>query len=104
MAEDAVNYYVYVATNRFHSRLYTSTTRDLRRRMNDHRRVSEQSFGGPEGCRKLVYYHGTQYMHQALFMERKLRTTPRQALIRIINEENPDWRDLSSEVPVRQRE
>lgn len=103
MAEDAVNYYVYVATNRYHSRLYTSTARDLRGRMKDHRRVAEQAFSGPEGCKKLIYFRGTQYMHQALFIERKLRTTPRQALIRLINEQNPEWRDLSSEVPITPR-
>lgn len=101
MAESAPNYYVYIVTNRYHSVLYTSVARDLRRRVADHRKISEETFTGRQGCKKLVYYQGTEYAHEALHLEQRIKAASRLKKIQMINELNPNWRDLSLDVPAQ---
>ncbi|MCH8542848.1 MAG: hypothetical protein LAT61_04690 [Alcanivorax sp.] len=69
--------------------------------MADHRKIAEETFTGRHGCKKLVYYQGTEYVHEALYLERHIKTASRLKKIQMINELNPHWRDLSTEVPSR---
>ncbi|MDR2806493.1 MAG: GIY-YIG nuclease family protein [Dysgonamonadaceae bacterium] len=79
--------------------LYTGVTSDLRKRVWEHRtnRFAE-SFTAKHRCHILVYYNGFHKIEDAIAEEKRLKGGSRKAKIKLIEDLNPEWKDLWEEI------
>lgn len=86
-------YYVYMLANRKDGTLCVGLTDDLRRRMRDCRRRVAGS-GRGYNVTRLVRFESFDDPHLAAQREKNLRRWRRAWKVALIEEDNPDWRDL----------
>lgn len=92
-------YYTYIVTNDKHSVLYTGMTNDLKRRIYEHKNVSDRDkFASKYRTNMLMYYENFDTADQAIRREKQIKDGPRQKKIDLINSINPEWRDLYEDV------
>ncbi len=73
---------------------YIGMTNDLRRRIFEHREKSIQGFAKKNRVTRLVYYEEYEDVRDAILREKRLKGWNRPWKIRLIEENNPEWRDL----------
>lgn len=89
---------VYILTNTPGGVLYTGVTSDLRGRLWQHRHgAPPSSFASRYGCRRLVHFETTSDIQAAIAREKQIKSWPRSYKVRLIERENPTWKDLSEE-------
>ena len=89
-------YYVYLLASKKHGTLYLGVTRDLVRRVYEHRTKAVESFTSRYGVDKLVWFEIYDDAATAIAREKELKKWRRDWKIRLIEEENPGWgRSLS---------
>jgi putative endonuclease len=88
-------YYVYIMTNRRCGVLYTGVTNDLGRRVQEHRDESLEGFTHRYHLKHLVYFETWPDANQAIAREKQIKGLLRKKKIALIEEMNPEWRDLS---------
>lgn len=79
--------------------LYVGVTRDLRRRLAEHRTGWSQ-FTNRYGVRQLVWFEAHESLSHAQQRERTLKHWKRQWKIDLIETLNPDWQDLTAQIPL----
>ncbi len=88
-------YYIYIATNKNNTALYTGISNALERRMLEHTaKESPNSFTAKYNIDKLVYYDTFPNAKDAIFAEKKIKDWKRDKKIKLIEDMNPKWRDL----------
>ena len=88
-------YYVYILTNHTGTTLYTGVTRDLVRRMYEHRyKLDPSSFTAKYGIHKLVYYEYTNDVRAAIEREKQIKSWSRAKKNKLVESRNPRWEDL----------
>jgi putative endonuclease len=87
-------YSVHILTNRHNKVLYTGVTGDLKRRVFQHRERLVPGFTCRYHVSKLVFYESTENVHAAIAREKQIKAGSRQKKIDLINDMNPEWRDL----------
>ncbi|MDQ0464492.1 putative endonuclease [Caulobacter ginsengisoli] len=89
---------VYIMASAPYGTLYIGSTDDVVRRAWQHREKVMEGFTKRYGVTRLVWfeYHGSR--EAALVRERQLKFWKRKWKIRLIEAENPEWRDLFEEV------
>ena len=88
-------YYVYILANKRNGTLYIGVTNDLFNRSFQHKlKQDPNSFTAKYKIDKLVYYEEYQYVQDAILREKQLKKWNRQWKVRLIEKENPTWRDL----------
>ncbi|MGU3537100.1 GIY-YIG nuclease family protein [Methylobacterium sp. A54F] len=85
---------VYILASRRHGTLYIGVTRDLARRMHEHRTGATPGFATRYGVQRLVWYETYDRAVEAIQREKSLKTWRRDWKLRLIEEANPDWSDL----------
>jgi putative endonuclease len=87
-------YFVYIVTNKNNTVLYTGITNELVRRIWEHKEKQIKGFTSRYKITKLVYYeiYGTAY--DAISREKKIKAGSRQKKLDLINNVNPEWKDL----------
>ncbi|MFD0940719.1 GIY-YIG nuclease family protein [Pedobacter boryungensis] len=89
---------VYILTNVFNTVFYIGVTSDLFSRMAEHKdKVYPKSFTAKYNCSKLVYYQMYANIEEAIGMEKRLKKWNRDWKIKLIEKDNPMWKDLYSE-------
>ena len=89
-------YYVYILTNRYDNVLYIGVTNDLVRRMYEHKAgYCSHSFTKRNRVDKLVYFETASCAYATISREKELKGWSRDRKIKLIEEANPDWLDLS---------
>jgi len=91
-------FYVYIMTNFLHSVLYTGVTNDLKRRTYEHKTRKGKGFTSRYNATKLVYYEVFEDAYSAIAREKQIKGGSRQKKIDLINNKNPEWRDLSDDL------
>lgn len=91
-------YFVYIMANRKHGTLYTGVTNDLIRRAHEHREGILPGFTKTHGCTLLIWFEPHDDVEQAILREKLIKKWRRPWKDRLIEEGNPDWRDLWWEV------
>ncbi|MEP6574335.1 MAG: GIY-YIG nuclease family protein [Gemmatimonadota bacterium] len=91
-------YFVYLLTNVGRRALYTGVTRDLRRRVAQHRAGSGSSFTRNFRVWRLVWFEVHESPTSAILREKQLKAGPRRQKLRLIRTMNPEWRDLWDEL------
>jgi putative endonuclease len=74
--------------------LYLGVTSDLIRRCHEHREGLIEGFSKKYGCRLLVWFEAHDDLQEARLRELQMKKWKRGWKVRLIQESNPDWRDL----------
>ena len=90
--------FVYILTNRKDGVLYIGVTNDLATRIEQHRSGRLSSFTRTYNCHRLVWFEEFDNIHDARLAERRMKAWRRDWKIRRIEELNPEWNDLSSQL------
>ena len=90
-----MRFHVYILAS--HSRtLYVGVTRDLRRRVYQHRHpMRADSFTAWYRVSRLVHYEETENVTAAIAREKQIKGIRRQRKIELIERTNPGWHDLA---------
>jgi len=88
-------YYVYILASGNHGTLYIGVTNSLRTRLNQHRRGEGSTFVRQYGVDRLVYVETYARPDEAIAREKQLKHWNRDWKIRLIQENNLDWNNLS---------
>lgn len=91
------DYYVYIITNKPKGVLYTGITNNLERRMWEHKTKQVKGFSQTYCLDKLIWYEHTNDVNEAISREKQIKNWKRQWKIELIEEQNPNWRDLSGD-------
>jgi putative endonuclease len=88
------SYYVCILASRRNGTLYIGVTNDLARRVYEHQEGIVEGFTKRYGVHHLVYYEVHKDVRDAIWRETCIKRWRRAWKIRLIEQENPDWRDL----------
>ncbi|GGD11872.1 GIY-YIG nuclease family protein [Hyunsoonleella pacifica] len=97
MHKNIHQYYLYILSNKKNGTLYIGVTNDLERRMFEHKNKLVEGFTSKYGLDKLMYFESYQYVNDAIKREKNMKKWKRQWKINLIEEENPNWDDLSAD-------
>ena len=90
-----MEYYVYILTNAHITVLYTGVTRDLVRRVYEHKNhLDRNSFTARYNVELLVYYESTSDVEAAIEREKQIKGWNRKRKEKLIASKNPNWVDL----------
>lgn len=87
-------YYVYILAS-VSKTLYTGVTRDLERRLVEHRTGLGSRFVSRYGVTRLVYVEVSESVVSAIAREKEIKGWVRRKKVALIERSNPKWRDLS---------
>lgn len=87
--------YTYIMTNKAGGVLYIGVTANLAARVEQHRNGTGSSFCRKYGLTRLVSAEPHDDIALAITREKALKAWKRDWKIRLIEESNPDWRDIS---------
>ncbi|WP_423457964.1 GIY-YIG nuclease family protein [Ottowia sp. VDI28] len=85
---------IYMLASQRNGTLYIGVTSNLVKRMWEHRNDLGQGFTHQYGVHMLVYYEQHVTMESAITREKQLKKWNRAWKLRVIEEHNPQWRDL----------
>lgn len=88
-------YYVYILASKKNGTLYIGVTSNLAKRIGQHKEGKIKGFTKKYHVHMLVYYETFDDVHRAIQREKELKRWNRQWKIRLIEEENPFWKDIS---------
>lgn len=91
-------FYVYILASKKNGVLYIGITNNLVRRIQEHKLNLIKGFSSKYFTHKLVYYESTKYVNNAIEREKCLKHWRRNWKIELIEKENPEWKDLASEL------
>ncbi|MCG2594710.1 GIY-YIG nuclease family protein [Ramlibacter sp. XY19] len=95
---DAKQPAVYILASARNGTLYIGVTSQLVQRAWQHREHVVDGFTRQYGVHRLVYYELHGDMEHAIVREKRLKKWNRLWKLRLIEERNPEWRDLWDEV------
>ena len=86
--------YIYIMSNQINGTIYIGVTNNLVRRVWEHKNHILKGFTSKYNLTKLVYYEVWQGEREAIQREKNLKRYPRAWKLNLINDFNPEWRDL----------
>src|SRR6516164_2030173 len=96
------SFFVYILANQKNGTLYVGVTNNLARRIAEHKAKLVPGFTRKYGVDRLVYFEAFESILEARAREHALKRWRRAWKIALIEELNPDWRDLSDQIePIR---
>lgn len=90
-------YYVYILASKRNGTLYIGVTNNLERRLYEHKNNLVEGFTKKYSVHNLVYFEEVNDINAALQREKQLKRWTRKWKIELIEKENPDWCDLTSD-------
>ena len=89
---------VYIMANRRNGTLYIGSTSNLVQRVYQHRESLIAGFTKDHGCTMLVWFEVHDDLQSARHRELQMKKWKRLWKLRVIEESNPEWRDLWANV------
>jgi len=89
-----MSFFVYILASRRNGTFYIGMTDDLARRIWEHRTGAVPGFTRKYGVKMLVWYEPHATRESAFLRERQLKKWNRAWKLQLIEQMNPDWRDL----------
>jgi putative endonuclease len=90
-------FFVYILANKRNGTLYIGLTNDLVRRTYEHKNRIYRGFTKIYHVHMLIYFETFEDIDAAIIREKQLKKWNRQWKLRLIEEHNPKWEDLSNE-------
>jgi len=87
-------YSVYIMANKRNTVIYIGVTSNLPKRVWEHKECVVSGFTKKYHCTKLVYYETTEDVWSAQEREKQLKGWRREKKEILINQLNPEWKDL----------
>ena len=87
-------YYTYILTNKYNEVLYIGVTKDLVRRVAEHRSGMIPGFTQKFNCHKLVYFEEYSEVEMAIAREKQLKKWSRPKKETLIATMNKEWEEL----------
>ena len=92
-------YYVYILTNPSYTVLYTGVTKDLIKRIYEHKNhLDPKGFTTKYNATKLVYYEVTTDIYAAISREKQIKNWSRKKKDFLIDTMNPERKDLYPQI------
>ena len=91
-------YYVYLLASKRNGTLYIGVTSELIKRVYEHKNNLVEGFTQKYKVHNLVYYETTDDINSAITREKQLKKWKRTWKMELIEKNNPEWRDLYSEL------
>ncbi|HTS19925.1 MAG TPA: GIY-YIG nuclease family protein [Verrucomicrobiae bacterium] len=88
------NYWTYIMAS-VSRVIYVGVTRDLGRRVWEHRHKRNQGFTKRYNCTKLVWFEEFREIRDAIACEKRIKGLLRAKKMALIEGSNPYWKDLS---------
>lgn len=92
------SYYVYILASHRNGTLYIGVTKDLLKRVWEHKNKIIKGFTQKYGVDLLVYFEETNDINSAIKREKQLKTWNRSWKLELIEKSNPNWRDLYRDI------
>ena len=89
---------VYILASKRNGTLYTGVTSNLVQRMEQHRTEAIEGFTKRYAVHRLVWCEEHDTMINAIAREKSIKKWHRAWKLRLIEEANPEWRDLAEEL------
>ena len=90
-----MEYYVYILANATNTAIYVGVTKDLLRRVYEHKnKLEPNSFTARYDIHRLVYYENTCDVRAALEREKQIKGWNRARKNKLVATKNPMWEDL----------
>ena len=93
-----MDYSVDILASRRNGTLYVGVTRDLIRRVYEHREGLADGFTKEHGVKLLVWFESTRSVLAAIAREKQIKNWKREWKVALIEKGNPNWRDLYAEL------
>jgi len=90
--------YVYILASGYNGTLYTGVTSDIIKRVYEHKANMIKGFTSQYNVHDLVYYEVYDDIELAINREKQIKNWRRLYKTNVINEFNPEWRDLYDEI------
>ena len=90
--------YVYIMASRRNGTLYVGMTSDLVHRVSQHRQGLVPGFTSRYGVKLLVWHETHNDINEAIRREKQIKRWRRAWKLRLIETENPEWKDLWFEI------
>jgi putative endonuclease len=90
--------YVYILTNKPYGTLYTGYANDIAQRIEQHRAKVVNGFSSEHDLTRLVWLEVHESAIEARQREALIKKWHRDWKINLIQENNPEWRDLANEL------
>jgi putative endonuclease len=91
-------FYVYILASRYRGTMYVGVTNDLSRRMDEHKSGAVPGFTKRYKVNHLVYCEQYESIAEARGREHVLKRWRRDWKFELIEAQNPDWHDLTSQL------
>lgn len=92
------SYYVYILASGRNGTLYVGVTNDLVRRVAEHKSGAVEGFTKQYGVDRLVWFDETSDVNAAIQREKTIKRWRRAWKLNVIEEMNPQWRDLYADL------
>jgi putative endonuclease len=89
---------VYILASQRNGTLYLGVTRNLIRRVYQHRMKATPGFTSRYGVQRLVWFEVYDEPTNAITREKEIKKWRRAWKMRLIEDANPTWRDLYEEI------
>ena len=90
-----MEYYVYILSNKLNTAIYTGVTRDLIRRVYEHKKhLDPNSYTAKYDITKLVYYESSSDVNAAIEREKQIKGWNRKRKNKLVESKNPLWAEL----------
>ena len=89
-------FYVYILASQRNGTLYIGLTNELERRILEHKNKTFKGFTAKYDVNLLVYFEEFESPQEAYTRERQMKKWKRSWKLKLIEKENLNWKDLSS--------
>ena len=90
-----MEYYVYILSDNLNRVIYTGVTRDLIRRVYEHKNnLDPDSFTAKYNIHKLVYFENTSDVKAAIEREKQIKGWNHKRKNKLVESKNPSWAEL----------
>ncbi len=89
---------IYILASERNGTLYVGVTSDLVKRVWEHKHDLVAGFTKHYGVHTLVWYEIHEAMESAIQRERAIKEWKRKWKLELIEQENPEWRDLYADI------
>jgi putative endonuclease len=90
--------FVYLMASRKDGTLYVGVTRDLIKRVYQHKTKATPGFTSRYDVDRLVWFESYDDPTTAITREKEIKKWRRDWKVKLIEESNPDWKDLYPEI------